>query len=110
MAKWYETPDEERTPEQKRLAQRAYYRTLLESDDGRQVLFDMMRRVDASNAVVAKDSEFAMAQLWLAGFLDKTIKLCGVTDWMALIKAQERIAKRYEAKQEKPDLPEGFEE
>lgn len=110
MAEWYETPPEQRTDEQRQRAQQAYYRSLLSSRDGKEVICDMKRRVSELIEGSANNNNCAIAQLWLEGFLKDTLTLCGLDNMMEITKAQARIARSYVHKEEEPDIPEGYAE
>ncbi len=108
MAEWYETPPEQRTDEQRQRAQQAYYMAILSTREGKEVVCDMKRRVSELIEGAANDTNCAVAQLWLHGFVADTITMCGVDNSMQIIETQARIAKSYIHKEEKPNLPEGF--
>jgi len=99
---WYEIDEVERTPEQKRQCRNAYFQTLLESEYGRQVYADLRRRVMEHGLFIDEDngSEYALSVVRLREFMDTTRWLCGVTDDMAVIKAEREIADKGNIKTE----------
>jgi len=109
MPEWYETPPEQRTDEQARRCQQAYYHALLSTAEGREVICDMQRRIREEKLDRLKNNDSA-AQLCLEEYFEDTITLCGVNDTMQLVRAEARIAKSYIHKEEKPDIPEGYSE
>ena len=110
MAEWYETPPEQRTDEQRQRAQQAYYIALLSTREGKEVVCDMKRRVSELIEGSANDSNCAVAQLWLEGFIMDTITMCGVDDTMQITEAQARIAKSYIHKEKESDVLEDYSE
>lgn len=110
MPEWYETPPEQRTDEQKVLAQQAYYLTLLATTKGREVVCDMKRRVAEKIETSAFDPNCAVAQIWLESFITDTLFKCGVDNPMELTNVQAKIAKSYIHKEKKSDVPEGYAE
>ena len=107
---WYETPPEKRTDEQRQRAQQAYYIALLSTREGKEVVCDMKRRAGELIEGSAKDTNIAVIQLWVQGFVEDTITLCGVDNPMEIAKAQARIAKSYIHKEKEKNTLEGFSE
>lgn len=107
---WYETPPEQRTDSQRQCAQQAYYLVLLSTREGREVVCDMGRRVSELIEGSANETNCAVAQLWLAGFIEDTLTLCGVDNTMQLVEAEARIAKNYIHRAKEKNTPENFSE
>jgi len=89
---WYEIDEDKRTPEQMRQCRNAYFQTLLATEYGRQVYADMRRRQREYAILIEISTEYAISLLKLQEFIDETRRLCGVTDEMAVIKAEQEIA------------------
>ncbi len=112
MPEWYETPPEQRTNEQTRRAQQAYYLALLSTREGKEVVCDMKMRVAELVEGAANDIHCAVAQIWIEAFLKDTLILCGVSNYdpIRIVETEAEIAKSYIHKKEEPDSPEGFAE
>ena len=94
MKLWYESPDEARSDEQKRLCQRAYYNTFYATPEGRQVLRDL-RRIVACRRRQITEADDALVQVILEDFVREMAETAGVMDYDRLMRAEAAIAKDY---------------
>ena len=105
---WYEIKPEHRNPEQEKAARIAYYQSHLATPYGRQMFADMIRRARELDDLVKEDKGYALAVYLLDDFMRETMRMCGVTDVMQKIEADQRIARASELAVQEPDHPPEF--
>jgi len=108
MMNWYEITELKRDDEQNKSARIAYYQSLLAGPYGRQMYADMLRRARVLDDLVKADKGYAIAVLLLDDFMRETRRLCGITDEMPVIEAEQLIAQASKVEVAEPDHPPEF--
>ena len=104
----YEIESKQRDDEQDKATRIAYYQSLLATPYGRQVYADMLRRARELDALVKVDKGYAIAVLLLDDFMRETRRLCGITNEMPVIEAEQIIAQASKVEVAEPDHPPEF--
>ena len=105
---WYEIESKQRDDEQDKATRIAYYQSLLATPYGRQMYADMLRRARELDALVKVDKGYAIAGLLLDDFMRETRRLCGITNEMPVIEAEQIIAQASKVEVAEPDHPPEF--
>jgi len=95
MAEWHEMSAAECEADPEALQQRAadYFNSFLASEGGRRVLFDIEREGFFFDLDVR--AEDALAHLMLTSFVRLIRRKCGITDQMAVIRAESDVARGF---------------
>lgn len=103
MSSWWRTKPGQRTVEDRRQAQQAYYRVFFGSVEGCRVYYDLLRHVHTL------DGQSAEVMLALREFVDSLAWEAGARDRMVVIDAQVGDAARYvEPLSQTADVEQGY--